>query len=239
MARNICLLWIITFLVGLCFALGDRPATIGSSPADTLVGIEQVLDWLPADTESIAVARGPFEIGSFTPGEDSTDRAVSDKELAAFFEDLPLGLLEFKNELLAKHLKGKQIVLALEGGRHFLTPTNLGEMLYEGCAIAVFASDFSGEETVFAKEARAIASGVEQIEGQQVLEFREKLEADTWTTFVALPTKRVLVVATDRKYLGEVLRRLNGGHGQRALLGNLPEWKYVNISARFWVAALR
>jgi hypothetical protein len=95
--------------------------------------LEQVMSWLPPDTETITVARGPFVLASSTQGENDTqDRAISDKDLAQNFEELPLALFQLKNGLLAKRLEGKRIILALEGARHFRPPAGLGEMPYEG-----------------------------------------------------------------------------------------------------------
>src|SRR6266853_2281016 len=37
---------------------------------------------------------------------------------------------------------------------------------------------------------------------------KEKLEQDIWTSFVAFPNDHVVLVATDRNYLAEVLARL-------------------------------
>jgi hypothetical protein len=136
--------------------------------------------------------------------------------------------------LLAKRLDGKRISLALEGSRHFRAPANLGEMPYEGRAIVVFSDTLDHEISSFAKQARNVALKVEQIEGEEVSVFQEKLESDTWTTFVAFPDEHVILVATDRSYLREVLARLHRNNGQRALPNELPEWKYVNTSARFW-----
>src|SRR6266542_5938341 len=198
------------------------------------VDLEQLMSWLPADTETITVARGPFVVASTTPGENDTqDRAISDKDLFQNFEELPLALLQLKNGLLAKRLEGKRINLAIEGAAHFRPPAGLGEMPYEGCAIAVFSDDIHTEIASFAKDSRSALKG-ERIENQDVSVFQEKLEQDTWTTFVAFPSDHVILVATDRNYLAEVLARLQGKNGQRALPNDLPEWRYVRTDARFW-----
>jgi hypothetical protein len=197
--------------------------------------LARVISWLPADTETITVARGPFVLAASSLGQDEgKDRAISDKELAGNLEELPLALLQFKNGLLAKHIKGKTINLALEGARHFRPPAGLGEMPFEGCAIAVFADNLGNEIGLFTKEARSSALKVERIEDQDVPVFQEKLEQDTWTTFVAFPNEHVILAASDRNYLAEVLARLRGKIGQRALPSDLPEWRYVDTSARFW-----
>jgi len=193
------------------------------------------MSWLPADTETVTVARGPFVLAAGTPGENDTqDRVISDSDVSQNFQDLPLSLLQFKNGLLAKRLEGKRINLAMEGARHFRPPAGLGEMPYEGCAIVVFADNVDAETASFAKEARASALKAERIADQDVLVFQEKLEQDTWTTFVAFPSDHVVLVATDRNYVAEVLARSQGKGGQRALPNDLPEWKYVHTDARFW-----
>jgi len=197
--------------------------------------LARVLSWLPADTETITVARGPFAFAtSFLEEDEGKDRTISDEELARSFEELPLAALQFKDGLLAKHLKGKKINLALEGARHFRPPAGLGEMPYEGCVIAVFSDNLGKEIATFARDAQPSALKAERIEGQDVSVFQEKMEDDTWTILVTVPNEHVILVATDRSYLAEVLARLGGKIGERALPGSLPEWKYVNSDARFW-----
>jgi hypothetical protein len=207
-----------------------------SSPVAAITfDLEQLMSWLPADTETVAVARGPFVLAASAPSENDTqDRVISDKDLSQSFEDLSLGLLQFKNGLLAKRLEGKRITLEMEGSRHFRPPSGLGEMPYEGCAIVVFSENLHTEIASFAKDASSSTLKVERIENQDVSVFQEKWEQDTWTTFVAFPNDHVVLVATDRNYLAEVLVRIQGKNGQRALPNDLPEWKYVNTDARFW-----
>ena len=72
------------------------------------------------------------------------------------------------------------------------------------------------------------------MKGNRCLYFEERLEQDTWTTFVAFPKPNIAVAATNEEYLREVLARINGKRGERALPENLPEWKYVNRNAAFW-----
>ena len=63
--------------------------------------------------------------------------------------------------------------------------------------------------------------------------FREQLEDDVWTTFVAFSKPNIAVAATNEEYLREVLARINGKRGARALPETLPEWEYVNSQAAF------
>jgi hypothetical protein len=64
--------------------------------------------------------------------------------------------------------------------------------------------------------------------------FTGKSEEDAWITYVAFPKPNIAVAATNEDYLREVLARINGKTGTQALPDALPEWKHVNIQARFW-----
>ena len=211
--------------------LGAQESQQDAGSAD----IQEVFSWLPQDTETVTVARGPFTLPASQPRPmEDENRAITDQELEESFETLPLSLFGFNDGLLLPRLKGKQILLAIEGARHFRPPSGLGEMPFEGCAIALFADDINDDMDSFIKENRRSVLKVEQIGGHASAVFQEKLENDTWTTFVAFPSKRALVAATNKAYLEEVLARLHGKSGVRALPNVLPEWKYVNTELRFW-----
>jgi hypothetical protein len=55
-----------------------------------------------------------------------------------------------------------------------------------------------------------------------------------WTYFLAVPRPKVLLVANNRKYLQEVLERMAQKKVPRALPDQLPEWRFLDASARFW-----
>jgi hypothetical protein len=201
------------------------------------INLQEVLSWLPEDTETIAVARGPFVLPSTTTPikeDEKENRVVKDRELAELFQSLPLSLFGFKDGLLLPRLKGKRILLGIEGSRHFRPPSGLGQMPYEGCAIALLADNLDDDIASFAKSNRKAVLRVEKTANQEVAVFQEKLENDIWTIFVAFPNKRMIAVATNRDYLEEVLARLGGKKGNRALPNDLPEWKYVNTDLQFW-----
>lgn len=199
------------------------------------VKLDQLIGFLPADTETITVARGPFALAAEPATQnENVERATSNRELAQHFESLPLALFQFKDGLLARNVKDREIAFALEGSRHFRAPADLGEMPFEGCSIAVFTKELGSLGSSFIRESSKTALRNETIENQQVVVFEEKLERDIWRTFVAFPHPHVILVATNREYIAEVLRRMGGKSGARALPGDLPEWKYVNSNARFW-----
>ena len=101
--------------------------------------VEQMLAWLPADTETILVANEPFWMSNFQIGQVVyTNHEVTSEELEKHFEGMTLQLFNFGNGLLEKHLHGKKLLFALEASRHYRPPAGLGELPFEGCAVAIF-----------------------------------------------------------------------------------------------------
>jgi hypothetical protein len=208
------------------------PAPQSSAPPRLVQG---ALSWLPADTETVVAAVGPFLLPGLGLGAGETQAGPgSGDEVRATFRGLPFELFGFKDGILGKHFRGEQVLLGVEGSRHFRAPSGLGEGPFEGCAIAVFAVDVTDRANSFLKDSASIALRAEQIEGQRVIVFQEKREQNVWTTFVAFPRASIAVAASDEGYLREVLARLNGRSGERALPDSLPEWKHVNVHAAVW-----
>ena len=207
----------------------------GSKAGYSPITFPMALSWLPADTETLTVANGPFVIPQSKNAEEETkSRLLSLKEIKETFESLPLGLVGLQQGVLEKKLKGREVAFAMEGARSFRSPSGLGEMTYEGCDIVVFAHDVTSLGEAFMEESKGVATKFEEVEGQRVAVFEEKMEEDIWTTMVAFPKGNVLVVATNRDYLRGVLARMGGAGGPRALPDGLPEWKYVNMNDHAW-----
>jgi len=207
--------------------------TGASSPSAQL--IEQMLSWLPADTETVSAVMGPFLLPTMEKDSGGALRtASSGDEVRDQFMQFPLLLLVGKDGLLAKNLKDKPVVASIEGSRSFQAPTGLGEMRYQGGVIAVFAGNIAANADAFLRDSASSILRKQQIEGLQVTVFQVKSEEDLWTTYVAFPKPNIAVVATNEGYLREVLARINGKQSARALPANLPEWKHVNIHAEFW-----
>jgi hypothetical protein len=226
------------FFLVCCVALSCCVAYISDSRAlspTEMDGIDVLLSWLPADTETITVANGPFWMSDFQLSDkEQQQQSISVQNLEKAFQLETLGLFNLKKSNLEKHLERQKLLLAVEGSRRFRSPTGLGSFLFEGCEIAVFADDMSDRGSFFGKESSNAALRVEDIDGLKVAVFQDRLEEDTWTTFVAFPSKKVVVVATNEGYLREVLARMRGVKGTRALPDSLPEWKYVNKKSPFW-----
>ncbi len=206
-----------------------RHADIKAPASENPNSIDEALSWLPADTETVTVANGPFWMSNFQLSEkEEQEQSISAQNLEKAFQSLPLSLFNLKKSDLEKHLERQKLLLAVEGSRHFRSATGLGSFLYEGCEIAVFANDISDRGTSFLKDSSSAALRIEDIDGLKVTVFQDRLEEDNWTTFVAFPRKNIVVVATNEGYLRDVLARMRGTKGARALPDSLPEWKHVN-----------
>jgi len=215
-----------------------RPAYLSQGTAQT-VDNEDLLWWLPADTESVVAARGPFPILIELNKENRSEerewfsKKASLSEIRLAFEQLPLEL--FNSLDLATPLRGTIVAFAMQGSRHFRDPLPGMEVMdYEGCSIVVF-KDKLGERgenllRVLAKK----AAGTDIIAGTKVLVFHQKSEQAKWSYFMAVPRPDVLLAANNLPYLQEVLERMAQRKSPRALSDQLPEWRFLDPAARFW-----
>ncbi len=208
-----------------------RPAAqVGA--AQLSVAASQVLSWLPANTETLLTARGPFALSNSQM--DYADRNTQAQDLRQYFHYLTVDLFSLGNGGLGKGLEGKKILFAAGGSRAFRSPNELGEMPYEGCTIVIFADDLGDAQETFMKTAVKNALRIDDIEGHKVAVFQEELRQDVWTTFVVFPMKNTVIVATNRDYLSDVLTRMQAPGMTRAFPETLAEWKYVDTQAEFW-----
>jgi hypothetical protein len=233
---------VIWLLCTACLSVFPSPAqtpSTGSASASPSVKLTDGLSWLPPDTESLIVSNGPLTLPAQEPRkkkdeDEERSRPLTFQDLRFNFADLSMGLLGFKGGLLMNKLKGITIALAIEGSRNFRSPASLGEMPFEGCQVIVFAENVTSQADAFWKESASTALETETIEGLQVAVFQEKMEEDLWKFYAAFPRPNVVAIATNRDYLQEVLARIRGAKGPRALPEILPEWKYVDTKAFTW-----
>jgi hypothetical protein len=209
-------------------AASTAPAAV-PGPSSQLIG--EMLSWFPADTETVTAVMGPLPLQKFEKGPNGVLSMVkSDNEMRDQFMLFPTLLLKDPGN----DFKDRPILATIEGSRGFLPPTGLGGMRYQGALIAVFAGDITDRVSSFLKDPSSANAHTEQIEGHAVTVSQSKSEEDVLTTYVAFPKPNIAVVATDRGYLEEVLARIDGKNGERALPDTLPEWKHVDTHAQFW-----
>ena len=190
--------------------------------------LKQMLHWLPTDTETLIVANGPFEISKKPKG-------VNVPTFQQALELLSVGMtMQLHDGLLRTQLQGQKIQIAIEGSRRFRSPKTLGLMPYEGCQILRFDDSSDAALQKAFKSCLEKAHKVIRLQDNQVAVFTEKWENDDWSLFVTRPQRRLLVCATSRAYLEEVLVRMQRKKQKRALPKNLPEWQHVDVKARVW-----
>jgi hypothetical protein len=189
--------------------------------------IQQVLSWLPPDTETVIVAR------DFTLPDPETLQISRTYTQEWLFASLALRTWGI-NAPLADYFEGQKVSLAVQGSRGFRSPKSLGFMLFEGCALIVFADRMNDRAERYFKATSNAALRVEEIEGHHIAVFQDRSESDTWTTLVGFAGPNVLLVATHSDYLREMLLRIKGKKGPKALPETLPEWGYVDVNAPFW-----
>ena len=183
--------------------------------------IEEMLWWLPADTETVQVTqlsangRGPL-VDIVAPAGGAS---------------VPAG--PSFAETLTRFLKAARVKATLGGSRRFRPPKGLGSILYEGATIVRFAATDDDAPRLMA-DLKARAVKTERFEGVEILELQDTLEQDIWTFSIAMPMADTLVIATSRGYLNELLRRRSTRASTRAVPGDLPEWHWVDVNAPFW-----
>lgn len=206
-------------------AAKDQPFSVES--------VNDVLWWLPEDTETVSVVRGPFT--AVAPPSDLPRDMSAREQVDLALRTAQLGILQILQEgRFYKHLVGRGILFCVEGSRKFRPPADLGGMLYEGCHIIILEPGLGPTRNALIKDMASRAKQVRRIAGQQVMVFEEKLESDIWPIFIALPASNVLLCATNQNFLTQVIKRMHQRGEKRALPEDLPEWKHVNTGSRFW-----
>jgi hypothetical protein len=186
--------------------------------------VEEVLWWLPEDTQTVVVAHGPFDKERFLDQREFLAQLLLDSEA----EEGPLA--------------GRSIALTVKGGRRFRSATTLGAWLYEGADIVIYDKPLGDAGAAYKKSLMGpegfhledVDIKVEKIRGHDVIITREKAWDDVWTTYVTQPSPNVLIQATDRSYLTEMLARIEHKSKTRALPAHLPEWKVLDVTKAIW-----
>jgi hypothetical protein len=187
------------------------------SPAELL---DQVLHWLPADTETIIVTN-TFTINPPKNQEDADELAASDYHKAM--------------ELLRnKDLIGRKVLLAVEGSRCFRVPRASGVLPYQGCEISIVEESAAPALTSAVQSIVKTAKKTTEIAGKSVAVFEEKAGKHIWTFFLVQPKPQILLYATHRGYLQQVLEQMEKAPETRAMPPELPEWKIVDTASPVW-----
>jgi hypothetical protein len=206
------------------------PGKNGKSPPPSPT-IREALGWLPANTETIIAAVGPFQV-EVRENKDDEVMKSSFEELLELQSLSPL--TGIAHGAFAKELRGRKVALAVEGARNFRAPKQLGEWLYDGCHILVFEQGLGTAGAALEKTLLAKAKKTFRIGGNQVFVYEQQFEKDLWTFYITRPQENVLLLATERHFLEEVLKRREKRAKVEAAPTRLPDWEAVVGQARFW-----
>jgi hypothetical protein len=225
--------FVLAFFLGILTILSSLHGNDRPKGADSSITVDQALLWLPANTETLIVSQGPFEL---KPAEPADQKVGQPQPLDKALQLLPCGLATQQESNSLKSLKGLTVDFVLEGARGFRSPKGLGMMPYDGCHITVFKNDLKTARDSFIDALKSENPGEEQVAGQKTYVIKAKLEEDAWKFYLTIPRPNVILVATDRAYLEEVLKRMamKEKPTDRAFPDNLPEWKHVDRKAKFW-----
>ena len=203
------------------------------APTSRAYSVDDVIWWLPEDTQTLSVVRGPYK--TTPPISELPERISAIEQVALVLRMAPFGSFQMINEgSFYKLLVGRTVLFGVEASRKFRAPEDLGGMLYEGCDIVVFQEGLGPARDELLKQMASQAKQVQTIAGQEVMSFEETLEHDLWEFFICIPSPDVLLCATNKDFLAQVLTRMHKRGQTRALPDNLREWKLVDTTARFW-----
>ncbi len=209
--------------------LAGNPAAIEPATPAQVARLKEALWWLPAVSETLAVAHGPFAFArtKFDAAWDldnTTTRFHSSALSGGYYLD-------------ASRLNQVPVALLLNVGRFRSTPLDPRvRATLEQSEIVVFERPLGDAGESFMAAATERATKTELIGQTMVahigIDFGSG-KADS-TIFIARAGEDVLLSADNRDYLAEVLGRMAKKGDQRAFPGDLPEWKHLDLSARQW-----
>jgi hypothetical protein len=208
-------------------AIDARDASLSGQGSELA---ENILAWLPVDTETYVVAQRPFKLpeGNIMGVPSILDEA----------RGFVLGLL-FAPEKgkLAEALIGRTIRLAAIGRRFGAepeetpppnTPVPLGMVPYQACGVYAFAEPPG--ERIFGRPPDSSVLGMRV----WVSKGSQNDTPDRETYEVAFLKPDVIMSCNNHAFFEQMAARMSAPAPSRALPSSLPEWKYVNRTAPLW-----
>ncbi len=229
----------------LVFSVPNSLVAEAATKADTVdARIQQVLSWLPIETESLFVARGPAELAVIVDDERSrSEKNHEAKEIESSLENicwvLPASpLYEIAHGKYSKHLKGHKAAFVIEASCRFQSVQADGPVLvskYAGCHVFVFEKDLGETGKSLMNSAMEDAVKVITLADHKVAFFEMRLgPKDSQTFLITQPKPNILLIGADRDYLLELLKRMSDEPETRAFPKDLSVWKQFDPNSRYW-----
>jgi len=202
---------------------------------------QDVLSWLPDDTESV-VAAGAFKMRNnrkVSRYESMYPRKASVWRLRSMAIS-PMRLLEHGKYY--KKLTGTRVRLAVGAGRNFELLNSRGNRRFQGCHVIV-CEDLGQTYDWMVDALRDDAKSIRHTSGHEVFVFdsflknNKSVEEEGWEgVFVALPDNNTILCGSHEAFLAEILRRRQDSKQDRRLPGRLDVWNQVDHSSTAWLA---
>jgi len=246
-------------------ALGQAPASnaTGRREAQTPAGVsvagsrrlpadvEQAIRWLPEDTETIIVVRGPLKETPVEkpPVKDPVVKEPVDptRPYLPALPQSPQAALDFHQlsledwtwtfgvagDAFVQNVVKQRIRFVVAAGRHFGPPVIGGRSTFEGCQLILFDNDVPD---VGVQPANGEKVGVEQIEYNRVVRVDTNWgrQEEKLSVYYAKPKPAILIAATDIRFVKTMLNRIGHPPASRTPLLGFPEWEYVDTTAPVW-----
>lgn len=190
--------------------------------------VDDVLTWLPPDTETLFVNQEPFVVD---PSESPEALYGRPTQIYAIDRLSALNAGEFY-----RALEGRTISLVAAGARDIRGP---------GTGVPALSPDSEVVNFLFLAEAlhpNVLGAPDKSLQNCPVWRAIAKIHVgESWRvsqrddeSWLALARPDLLVIASKENLLDELLQRIAQGSPMRALPPTLPEWEHVNRLAPFW-----
>lgn len=206
--------------------------------------VAEALRWLPAETDTIVVARSvvlPKEPGEGRPAPSL--QADPEGTATRVLQRTAAGPLAFADDpAYLALLAGREAAWAVHGARNYEPASLFGGLRYEGAHVLIFEKDLGDAVERLTKLLREKATEVKTIAGKDVYVLKWNFPKEPYIRtkpweglFVVRPEARVLLYGTSEAYLKELLERRKQNPTKRAALpDDLPEWKHLDPAVPAW-----
>jgi hypothetical protein len=197
--------------------------------------INAALGWLPANTETVIVAKEPFKL-DFNSRRNSA--LPGTLRLTQSYTLTPIS--SKASEELTTKLEGQTLRFAIFAARRFQNrqpgagnAAPHGLIAYQGCGIYAMARLAGGQPLARPPDESVAGYLVWTLKGARA-ETIASDEARAETLFISQPKPDLLLACNDRNFLFETLARIDAPARARVLEADAPEWKVVDRSAPLW-----